>query len=55
MIAPWIVGEAAERIGWGNSVSLTVGFVLIALGLLLWQLPETSQLELEDTAAIPVT
>ncbi len=55
VIAPWIVGEAAERIGWGNSVSLTVGFVLVALGLLLWQLPETSQRELEDTAAIPAT
>ena len=52
VIAPFVVGWGAERIGWGNAVSLTVIAVFAALILLLRFLPETSQRELEDTAAL---
>lgn len=52
VIAPWVVAEAAERIGWGNAVSLTAVSVLVALGLILWLLPETGRKELEETAAL---
>jgi putative MFS transporter len=52
VIAPAFVGAAAGVIGWGNAVSLTAGFPLVALVLVLWLLPETKQRELEETAAI---
>jgi putative MFS transporter len=37
-------------VGWGNAVSLTVVFVIAALALILWLFPETSGLELEESA-----
>ena len=52
VIAPAIVGAAAGQIGWGNAVSVTAVFVLAALMLILWLLPETSKMELEETAAV---
>jgi putative MFS transporter len=52
VIAPALVGAAAGVIGWGNAVSLTAIFPLVALGLVLWLLPETKQRELEETAAL---
>ena len=52
VLAPVAVGWMAGRIGWGNAVSLTVIPVVIALALLLWLLPETSQRELEETSAL---
>lgn len=52
VIAPLIVGAAAERIGWGDAVSLTAVGVVAALVLILWLLPETSRLELEETARL---
>ena len=52
VIAPAFVGAAAGVIGWGNAVSLTAAFPLLALVLVLWLLPETKQRELEDQAAL---
>jgi putative MFS transporter len=52
VIAPVIVGKAAESWGWGNSVSVTAISVVIALILILKWLPETTKKELEETAAI---
>jgi putative MFS transporter len=52
VIAPVIVGNAAESIGWGNSVSFTVVAVVIALVLILVWLPETTKKELEETAKL---
>ncbi len=52
VIAPVIVGKAAESIGWGTAVSTTVVAVVIALVLILRWLPETGKRELEETAAI---
>jgi len=42
----------AERIGWGDAVSVTAGFVVAALAIILWAFPETSGRELEETAAL---
>jgi len=52
VIAPVMVGKAAESFGWGTSVSTTVIAVVIALALILRWLPETGKKELEETAAI---
>jgi MFS transporter, putative metabolite:H+ symporter len=52
VVAPAVVGAAAGVIGWGNAVSLTAVFPLVALALVLWLLPETKQRELEETAAL---
>jgi putative MFS transporter len=52
VIAPVIVGNAAETFGWGPSVSATTISVVIALVLILAWLPETRGRELEETAAI---
>ena len=50
VVGPLIVGYSAGHVGWGNAVSLTVVFVIAALGLILWWFPETSGLELEEAA-----
>jgi len=52
---PLIVGLLAERIGWGDAVSLTAGFVVAALVIILVAFPETSGRELEETAALDFT
>ncbi len=52
VIAPVLVGRAAETWGWGNSVSTTAISVLVALVLILAWLPETTKKELEETAQI---
>lgn len=52
VIAPGLIGAAAERIGWGNAVSLTSVSVVAALVLILVLLPETSGRELEETAKV---
>jgi putative MFS transporter len=50
VVGPLIVGYTAGYLGWGNAVSLTVVFLIAALGLILWLFPETSGLELEEAA-----
>lgn len=52
MLSPVFLGIAAERVGWGPAMSATVIFPLIALGLILWFLPETRGKELEETARV---
>ncbi|HEX9691257.1 MAG TPA: MFS transporter [Gemmatimonadales bacterium] len=49
---PLLVGVAAGPVGWGNAVSLTALAVVTALILILWLLPETKGLELEEAAAL---
>lgn len=52
VIGPSFVGLLAGWIGWGNAVSMTAGFVVAALVLILWRLPETRGRELEETATL---
>jgi putative MFS transporter len=48
--SPLLVGWLAEGLGWGVSVAATAVGPLMALGLILAVMPETSGRELEDTA-----
>ncbi|MFK7985997.1 MAG: MFS transporter [Sandaracinaceae bacterium] len=50
VLAPLFVGFAADAYGWGISVALTAIGPMIALGLILWLLPETKGRELEETS-----
>jgi putative MFS transporter len=52
VIAPYVTSLAAEEVGWGVAVPVTAVFPIVALALVLWQLPETKAKELEETAAI---
>lgn len=52
VIAPAVVGFAANTYGWGPPVALTAIGPVIALGLILVWMPETRGKELEETAAI---
>jgi MFS transporter, putative metabolite:H+ symporter len=52
VIGPLAVGFAAERWGYGTALSVASLFPLLALGLILARLPETSGRELEDTSAV---
>jgi putative MFS transporter len=50
LVAPPLVGLAAERYGWGLAVSFTAICPALALALILSLLPETSGRELEETS-----
>lgn len=52
VLAPLAVGLAAAEHGFGPAVTVTAIFPIIALGLILWWLPETSNRELEETSAV---
>ena len=52
VLGPLAVGQAADRVGWGHAAAATAVFPLLALGLILWLLPETSGRELEETAGL---
>ncbi len=52
VLGPLAVGQAADRVGWGEATAATAVFPLLALGLILWLLPETSGRELEETAEL---
>ena len=52
VLSPIAVGQAAVHVGWGPAVSATAVFPLVALGLILWLLPETKGRELEETSAM---
>jgi putative MFS transporter len=54
VVSPIMVGLAAEKVGWGRAVSATAIGPILALGLILWLLPETKGKELEETAQIEV-
>ncbi|MEZ4233135.1 MAG: MFS transporter [Polyangiaceae bacterium] len=51
VLSPFIVGAAAEKVGWGPAVGSTALFQLLALVLIFVMLPETNRKELEETAA----
>jgi putative MFS transporter len=51
-LAPLAIGSAAALHGWGPAKSVTCLGPLLALGLILWRLPETRGLELERTSAL---
>jgi putative MFS transporter len=51
--SPALVGWAAQATSWSTAVSATTGFLLAALALMLWVLPETKGLELEQSSAVP--
>jgi putative MFS transporter len=51
-LSPFIIGEIAESTGWGPPLRLTAIFPVLALGLILWLLPETRGKELEDSAKL---
>lgn len=51
-LSPVALGVVAERVGWGAAVRATAIFPLLALGLILWLLPETRARELEQTALL---
>ncbi len=53
VVAPVAVGAAASAYGWGPAVAATAVGPLVALALILWKLPETTGVELEQTSAIP--
>ena len=48
--SPIVVGHLAADGGWGPVMRASVIFPAIALGLVLWLLPETSRRELEQTS-----
>jgi putative MFS transporter len=50
--APAFVGIAAQTHGWGPPAAITAIGPVLALGLILWWMPETSGRELEETAAL---
>ena len=52
VLAPMAVGQAAMQVGWGPAVAATALFPLAALALILWWLPETRGLELEQTSSV---
>lgn len=52
VIAPAVVGVAAQDVGWGPAVSVTAILPIVAVILIWAMLPETKALELEETAAL---
>jgi MFS transporter, putative metabolite:H+ symporter len=52
VIAPIVVGFAADHSSWSLAVSTTAVFPLLALGIILARFPETRGKELEETAKV---
>jgi putative MFS transporter len=52
VIAPGVVGAIAAQTSWSLAVPLTAIAVLAALWLILWLIPETGGIELEEAARI---
>jgi putative MFS transporter len=52
-LSPFLIGEIAQSTGWATPLRWTAVFPVIALGLVLWRLPETRGKELEDSAVPP--
>jgi putative MFS transporter len=50
--SPIVVGHIASNGGWGPVMRVSVVFPAVALGLLLWLLPETRGRELEQTSEL---
>ena len=54
VLAPIGIGAIAAKTDWGTAIAPTAIFPLIALALILWWLPETNAIELEESAALGV-
>jgi putative MFS transporter len=52
VLSPVVVGRLAADGGWGPVMRASAVFPAIALGLLLWLLPETKGRELEETSLV---
>jgi putative MFS transporter len=52
VLAPFALAPLAESYGWGPTIAATAIGPVLALGLILWKLPETTGRELEQTSAI---
>jgi putative MFS transporter len=52
VLAPFAVGWIAARSDWGAAIRPTVFFLLAALGLLFWLLPETRGRDLDDSSLV---
>ncbi len=52
VLSPIVIGWAAEHVGWGRAIQPTAILPLVALALILLWMPETNQLELEDSAGL---
>src|SRR5262249_44963458 len=52
VLSPIAVGAAAGQWGWGLAVRGTALFPILALILILWLLPETKAMELEETSRL---
>ncbi len=55
VIAPWLVGRAAEATSWGAAMRPTAISLLVALILILCWLPETAGRELDEGDSGPVS
>lgn len=52
VIAPAVVGAAAQDVGWGPAVRVTAVLPIVAVILIWAMLPETKALELEETSTL---
>ncbi len=52
VLSPIAIGYAAGHVGWGHAIRVTAIFPILAVILILWLLPETRSLELEETAVV---
>lgn len=53
VLVPLALAPMADRFGWGPTIASTAIGPVLALGLILWKLPETTGRELESTSALP--
>ncbi len=53
IVSPFLLGLSANHVGWGPSLTASTVLPLVALGLILSRLPETSRRELEETCLVP--
>jgi putative MFS transporter len=52
VMSPIFIGWAAQKWSWGAAIQPTAILPIIAVILIFWLLPETNQLELEETAKL---
>jgi putative MFS transporter len=50
VLSPLAIGALQQQYGWGLPLRASTGFLVLALVLIFWWLPETNALELEESA-----
>lgn len=50
VLSPLAIGALQQQYGWGLPLRASTGFLVVALLLIFWWLPETNALELEESA-----